>query len=69
MIAHVCSSSSTGFYIISVYVDDLNIISHIEDIDEANNHLKTKFEMKDLGRTKFCLRLQLEHLQTGILVH
>jgi hypothetical protein len=25
--------------------------------------------MKDLGRTKFCLGLQLEHLQTGILVH
>jgi hypothetical protein len=25
--------------------------------------------MKDLGRTKFCLGLQLEHLQTSILVH
>jgi hypothetical protein len=25
--------------------------------------------MKDLGRTKFCLRLQLEHLHTGVLVH
>jgi hypothetical protein len=28
-----------------------------------------QFKMKDLGRTKFCLGLQLEHLQTGILVH
>jgi hypothetical protein len=28
-----------------------------------------KFEMKDLGKTKFCLALQLEHLSTGILVH
>jgi hypothetical protein len=27
------------------------------------------FEMKDLGKTKFCLGLQLEHLHTGILVH
>jgi hypothetical protein len=25
--------------------------------------------MKDLGRTKFCLGLQLEHFQTGILIH
>jgi hypothetical protein len=38
-------------------VDDLNIIGHTKDIDEAHNHLKTEFEMKDLGRTKFCLGL------------
>jgi hypothetical protein len=25
--------------------------------------------VKDLGKTKFCLVLQLEHLPTGILVH
>jgi hypothetical protein len=25
--------------------------------------------MKDLGKTKFCLGLQLEHLPMGILVH
>jgi hypothetical protein len=25
--------------------------------------------MKDLGRIKFCLALQLEHFHTGILVH
>jgi hypothetical protein len=61
--------SSTGFCIISVYFDDLNIIGHTKDIDEVHNHLKTEFEVKDLGRTKFCLGLQLEHLQMGILVH
>jgi hypothetical protein len=49
--------SATGFCIISVYVDDLNIIGHTKDIDEARNHLKTEFEMKDLGRTKFFLGL------------
>jgi hypothetical protein len=43
--------SSTGFCIISVYVDDLNIIGHTQDINEARNHLKTEFEMKDLGKT------------------
>jgi hypothetical protein len=61
--------STTGFCIISVYVDDLNIIGHTKDIDEAHNYLKMEFEMKDLGRTKFCLGLQLEHLHTSILVH
>jgi hypothetical protein len=60
--------STTGFCIISVYVNDLNIIDHTKDINEACNHLKTEFEMKDLGRNKFCLELQLEHLHMDILV-
>jgi hypothetical protein len=33
--------------LISVYIDDLNIISNTQDIDEARNHLKTEFDMKD----------------------
>jgi hypothetical protein len=32
--------STTDFCIISVYVDDLNIIGHAKNIDEAHNHLK-----------------------------
>jgi hypothetical protein len=52
-----------------VYVDDLNIISNQQDIDEACNHLKTEFEVKDLGKTKFSLGLQLEHLTTRIFVY
>jgi hypothetical protein len=61
--------SSTGFCIISVYVDGLNIIGTELDINEARGHLKTEFKIKDLSKTKFCLGLQLEHLPTGILVH
>jgi hypothetical protein len=61
--------SSNGFCIISVYVDDLNIIGSTPDIEEARNHLMAEFEMKDLGKTKFCLGLQLEHLPSGILVY
>jgi hypothetical protein len=61
--------SSTDFCIISVYVDDLNIIGHAKDIDEPRNHLRKEFEMKDLGKTKFCLGLQIDHLQMGILIH
>ena len=61
--------SSTGFCLISVCVDDLNIFGSAQDIEEAYNHLKMEFEVKDLGKTKFCLGLQLEHLPTGILIH
>jgi hypothetical protein len=60
--------SSTGFYIISVYVD-LNIIGTKLDINEAHDHLKIEFEMKGLGKTKFYLGLQLEYLPTSILIH
>ena len=57
-----------GFYIILVYVDDLNIIGIVRDIEEAMTYVKTEFEMKDLGKTKFCLGL-LEHLPGGVFVH
>jgi hypothetical protein len=60
---------STDFCIISVYVNNLNIIGHVKYLDEARNHIKKEFEMKDLGKIKFCLGLQIEHLQTGILIH
>jgi hypothetical protein len=43
----------TRFCIILIYVDDLNIIGHAKDIDEAHNHLKMEFEMKNLGKSKF----------------
>jgi hypothetical protein len=51
---------------VSVYVDDINIIDKRHDINETRHHL-TEFEMKDLGETKFCLGIQLEHLPSGYL--
>jgi hypothetical protein len=59
----------TEFCIILVYIDDLNIIESVLDINEAWDHLKTEFEMKVLDKTKFCLGLHLKHLPTGILIH
>jgi hypothetical protein len=53
--------SSTGFCIISLYVDALIIIPNTRDIDKALNHLKMECK-KDLDRTNFFLGLQLEHL-------
>jgi hypothetical protein len=47
----------------------LNIIGYAEDIEEASAYLKIEFEMKDLGETKFCLGLQIEHLPEGIFVY
>ena len=49
--------SLNGFCIISVYVDDINIIGTLKKIEEASSCLKTKFEMKDLGKTNYCLGL------------
>jgi hypothetical protein len=62
--------SSYGFCIISLYVNDLNIIGTELDINEARNHIKTEFKIKDLGKIlKKILGLHLRHLPTGILVH
>ncbi|KAL4025796.1 hypothetical protein IC575_014202 [Cucumis melo] len=61
--------SQSGFAIIVVYVDDLNIIGTPEEHSKAIEYLKKEFEMKDLGKTKFCLGLQIEHLADRIFIH
>ena len=61
--------SSNKFAIIAVYVDDINIIGTPEELQKAINCLKKEFEMKDLGRTKFCLGLQIEYLKNWIFVY
>jgi hypothetical protein len=52
-----------------VYVDDLNIIGIDEEIPKTVNYLKKEYEMKDLGKTKFYLGLQIKHLADEILIH
>ena len=61
--------SETGFAIIAVYVDDLNLIGTPEELIRTTNYLKKEFEMKDFGKTKFYLSLQTEHFSNGVLVH
>nr|GEZ94879.1 putative RNA-directed DNA polymerase [Tanacetum cinerariifolium] len=58
-----------GFVIIAVYVDDLNIIGTNKEIQEVIVLLMKEFEMKDLGKTKYCLGLQIEHMHNGIIIH
>ena len=61
--------SKTGFAIIAVCVDDLNLVGTTEELTRTTNCLKNEFEMKDLGKTKFCLGLQTENFPNGVLVH
>ena len=61
--------SETGFAIIAVYVDDLNLVGTPEELTKTAEYLKKEFEMKDLGKKKFCISLQIEHFPNGVLVH
>ena len=61
--------SEFRFAIVVVYVDDLNLVGTSEEVTKTVNYLKNEFGMKDLGKTKFCLDLQIEHTSKGILVH
>ena len=61
--------SETRFAIIVVYVDDLNLAGTPEELTRTTNYLKNDFEMKDLGKTKLCLGLQIEHFPNGVLVY
>lgn len=57
------------FVIIVVYVDHLNITESNREIKEVIDYLKKEFEMKDLGKNRFCLGLQIEYTKNGILIH
>ena len=49
--------SKFGLTIIAVYVNDLNLIGTLEKLTKATNYLKKEFEMKDLGKSKYCFGL------------
>ena len=61
--------SKTKFAIIAVYVDDLNLVGTPEELIRTTNYFKKDFEMKDFGKTKFCLGLQIEHFPNEVLMH
>ncbi|KAM1714358.1 hypothetical protein ACFX12_024976 [Malus domestica] len=47
----------------------MNLIGTSEELARTFAHLKLKFEMKDIGKTQYCLGLEIEHCSDGILVH
>jgi len=55
------------FVIIIVYADDINIVGTPNELTKAIDCLKKESEMKDLWRAKFCLRLEIEYLNKGVL--
>lgn len=57
------------YIIITVYVDDINIFGTDNIPKRTILMLKKSFEMKDLGKTSYCLGLQFEYLPHGILLH
>jgi hypothetical protein len=62
--------NSTGFVVVALYVDDLNLVGTPETCTYVVNLLITQFEMKLLGKTSFCLGLQVTHLPDGsIFLH
>ncbi|XP_070676241.1 uncharacterized mitochondrial protein AtMg00810-like [Malus domestica] len=61
--------SHSGFAIGAVYVDNMNLIRTPEELTRTIAHLKSEFEMKDLGKTRYCLGLEIENCSDGILVH
>ena len=61
--------TTSGFIIIAVFVDDLNIIGTHKEILKVMMYFKNEFEMKDFGEIKYCINLQIEHIQSGILLH
>ena len=61
--------SEIEFAIIAVYVDDLNLVGTPEELTRTTNYFKKEFEMKDLGKTKFCIGLQIEYFPNEVLVH
>ena len=61
--------SENEFVIFVVYVDDINIVETPNELTKAIDCLKKEFEMKDLGRTKFYLGLQIEYFNKGVFIH
>ena len=49
--------SKNRLTIIAVYVDDLNLIGTLKELIKTTNYLRKEFEMKNLGKTRYCLGL------------
>ena len=65
----LCKENNIKICCTCYYVNYINLIGTPIELQKAIDYLKNEFEMKDLGRTKLCLDLQIEHLTNGIFVH
>ena len=61
---------SMGFVIVAVYIDDLNLVETPATCKHVVTLLTNCFKMKLLGKTSYCLGLQVAHLPDGsIFLH
>ena len=61
--------TTSGYVILAVYVDDINLIGSPEEVQKEIEYLKNEFEMEELGKTKICLGLQIEYLVDGVFIY
>jgi len=61
--------TTSGFAIVIVYVDDLNLVGNLEELVKTTTYLKDEFEIKDLRKIKFYFGLQIEHLSNRKFIH
>lgn len=67
---HIClhifiKKSESRFIIVTIYVDDMNLIRVLEKLIKVVQYLKKEFKINDLGKTKYCFILQIEHNSNG----
>lgn len=55
--------------IVTVYIDDLHLIGTSKLCKHVEKLLTAQFDMKLLGKTSFCLGLQIQHFPHGVLLH
>jgi hypothetical protein len=53
--------------LVTVYVDDMMVIGKPHDIDGVIEELRQKFVMKDLGRVKHLLSMEI-HYEPGVML-
>lgn len=53
----------------AVYMDDLDLITTLKELLKTIDYLKKEIEMKDLGKVRYCLGLQIEYYSNDVFVH
>src|SRR5664279_1876932 len=61
--------NSNGTTIVLVYVDDIIITGDNQnEIEGVKRNLKQKFEIKDLGKLKYFLGIEIAHSTKGLFI-
>lgn len=58
-----------GYPKLAVYVNNINLVGTPSVCTEVENLVITRFEMKLIGRTTFCLGLQVDHHSMAVFFY